>query len=66
MFVIIIGGIIGFALGNIVGAIFAPKRILQTVSQIRARIDKARASADAEADRTEQEIRKHYKREKDN
>jgi gas vesicle protein len=66
MFFIIIGGIIGFAVGNVVGAIFAPKRIVQTMSQIRHRIDKARASAEAEAERTEQEIKKHYEQEKDN
>ena len=66
MFVIIIGGILGFAVGNIVGAVFAPKRIIQTVNQIRHRIDRARASAEAEADRTQKEIREHYAREKDN
>ena len=66
MFFIIIGGILGFAVGNIVGAVFAPKRIIQTVNQIRHRIDRARASAEAEADRTQKEIREDYAREKDN
>ena len=66
MFFIVIGGILGFAVGNIVGAVLAPKRIIQTVNQIRHRIDRARASAEAEADRTQKEIQEHYAREKDN
>ena len=60
MYIIILGGILGFAIGNLAGALFAPRRGGRAIDAIRQRLDRARADADRAADRAEQDIRARY------
>lgn len=60
MIYIILGGIIGFAVGNLAGGFFAPRHGTRPIDAIRRRIERARADADQAADRAEQSIRDHY------
>ena len=62
MFVIyiILGGILGFAVGNLAGAFFSPGHGDRPIDAIRRRLETARADADRAADRADAAIRERF------
>ncbi len=62
MFSIILGGILGFAVGNLAGALFAPLGGSRPIDAIRRRLDQAGADAGRAADAAAQSIRDRYDR----
>ena len=60
MFDIVLGGIIGFAVGNLAGALFAPRQGASPIDAIRRRLERARSDADRAAESAEQSIRDRY------
>lgn len=60
MIYIVLGGIIGFAVGNLAGALFAPRQGARPIHALRRRLEQARADADRDADSAEQSIRDRY------
>ncbi len=60
MIYIVLGGIIGFAVGNLAGALFAPRQRARPIDALRRRLEQARSDADRAADSAEQSIRDRY------
>ncbi len=60
MFIIILGGLLGFAIGNLAGALFTSKHGARPIDAIRRRLEQARSDADRAADRAAESIRERY------
>ncbi|HJO06179.1 MAG TPA: YtxH domain-containing protein [Chloroflexota bacterium] len=60
MIYIVLGGIIGFAVGNLAGALFAPRQRARPIDALRHRLEQARSDANRAADSVEQSIRDRY------
>jgi hypothetical protein len=64
MYIIILGGLLGFAIGNLAGALFGLKNGSRPIDAIRQRLEQARADADRAADRAAESIRERFDRAK--
>jgi hypothetical protein len=60
MYIIILGGLLGFAIGNLAGTLFGLRNGSRPIDAIRQRLERARADADRAADRAAESIRERF------